>query len=311
MGNRKGEIVFDYYGHNVDIVAMWVPSLYCKTGCYYCYNTEGQRNNLGSTFDMENIEKYIKFFNSHGTFSILVTGGEPFDFPNIYYLLKELSKKHHLVMQTSLRHNINEFMESVPPEKSMFMRCSLHPYVMMNFDNYFNKVRILKEKGYHPIVCLPGFPNTFSSIPKWYRKFESINVAFEVTFASVNGAFYPYKEKELQFLRNWMLNPVVVRQLYGQLGFAGKLCYTGWKDIYIPADGLVHRCANHNVVIGNIMTNELNLTTKEIPCSCSLCGCRNYLYDEVVVKDGSRKYMQALIDGFVPCMGNDKMEWVE
>jgi hypothetical protein len=302
-------MAFDYYGHDVDLVAMWVPSLYCKTGCYYCYNTPEQRSYLGPVFDKPILDKCINFFNNLGTVSILITGGEPFDFPNIMYLLNRLSKKHYLVIQTSLRKDIKEFMKNVPPTRTVFMRCSLHPFAQENFAPYFEKIKILKKKGYHPIVCVPGLPSAFANFPLWYNRFKRIDVATEITFGSLNGGIYPYNEKEMKFLENWMLNPVVRRQLHMNLSFAGGMCYTGWRDIYIPSDGIIHRCANDLVGIGNIFTGELNLASGETPCSCGLCGCRNYLYDEVVLKDGSRRHMQALIDGFVPCLGDDKMRW--
>jgi hypothetical protein len=261
------------------------------------------------SFDIPILDKCVDFFDNIGTVSILVTGGEIFDFPNIMYLLNKLSKKHYMVIQTSLREDIKEFRKKVPAERVVFMRCSLHPFARTNFEKYFDKVKSLKKKGYHPIVCVPGLPEVFKDFPTWYDRFRDIDVACEITFAAYGGGLYPYSESELQFIENWMLNPVVVRQLHMDLDFTGKDCATGYTDIYIHTDGTVRRCGNDNVVIGNIFDGTLALTQCDTPCSCIRCGCRNYLYDEVVLKDGAKKYMQALIDGFVPCMGDDKMRW--
>jgi radical SAM protein with 4Fe4S-binding SPASM domain len=88
--------------------------------------------------------------------------------------------------------------------------------------------------------------------------------------------------------------------------YNGKICDTGWQDIVINYLGNITRCWHDEVSpsLGNIYDDTFNLYKYPQICVSELpCGCRNYYYDEVCIKDGSKSEMKKLISGFVKPIG--------
>jgi MoaA/NifB/PqqE/SkfB family radical SAM enzyme len=304
--------MFNYYGYNIDCVVEWTPSLYCKNNCFYCpqrfireSDPLAMRNDL-----LKNIDLFLNFFNKRGKFAILLSGGEPFAFDGFMELVKGLTKKHYLMLHTSLTEDISEFVSNINPKKVIFIRCGLHPKVLeldvnnKEFSTFYDRVKILKRKGFKPIVCVPCRPEIFSMLPSIYDIFSKINVAVEPT---VYISTEDYTQYDISCVKKLMCTNVGIKQIsYKSNIYTGKMCDTGWRDIVINYDGSITRCWHDKISswVGNLYSDTLNLYDRPMPCvTTEPCGCRNYYYDEVCIKDGSKSEMKKLIKGFVKPFG--------
>jgi len=302
-------MTFNYYGKKIDAVIGWAPSYLCKNNCWYCFQTNIRANNpLSNRNDLDkNSEYLVNYFNNKGKFAFLITGGEPFILKGFVKFLKKLTKKHYISIQTSLSCNIDEFIKDIKPNRTIFLRCGLHPIMLNKFDVFIKRVKQLKDHGFKPIVCIPVNEDNIGRLSELHKIFSEMDVAFEPTICTYPDGRYPsYNLAMKQEVIKWMCTEASIKQIdYNDIRYEGMLCDTGWKEVTIEYDGNVHRCWNDPVIIGNIYNSDFNFMTGPSVCSTSLCGCRNYIYDEVCFKNSGKwiNEMKSLIKGYVKPIG--------
>jgi MoaA/NifB/PqqE/SkfB family radical SAM enzyme len=300
-------MTFDYYGKKVDAVIGWAPSYLCENNCWYCIQTSIRANNpLSNRNDLkENTEYLVSYFNSKGKFAFLITGGEPFILKGFVEFLRELTKKHYISIQTSLSCSIDKFVKYIKPSRTIFIRCGLHPSMLTpeRFGVFIHRVRLLKSRGFKPIVCIPVEENNIGRLSELHKIFSEMDVAFEPTVCVYPDGRYPsYNPAMKQEVINQMCTEVSIKQIdFSELRYPGVMCDTGWKDIIIDYNGDVRRCWNDNYIMGNIYNSDFNFMPGPLPCGVSICGCRCYMYDEVCFKNGGKwiNEMKSLIKGYV------------
>jgi hypothetical protein len=254
-----------------------------------------------------NIDKFVSFFNSHGTFAILLSGGEPFQFNGFLELVTKLTEKHSMLIYTSLVEDVVEFTNKVDSSKFLLMRCGLHPIMLSRMDLFFERIKLLKDTGFKPIVCLPVHSKNFALLPKIHDICSKLDVGFEPSIFTDENCQTIYTPEERKELSKWMTTRVCQRQIDWMTNCTrGMNCIAGWRNVIVDWDGKIYRCPMDRADLGNIYENRLNLRTVAYPCPGEYCACRNYHYDEVCqnYNGEAMKEQEKLAKGYIPPLGD-------
>lgn len=153
--------------------ANWLINDCCNFKCFYCIKP---RKNTTTGFP--DIQQIADSFNKSGrSWLIYITGGEPFLYPNLVELCKELTKNHIISINTNLFHNdIYRFAESIDPERVRNIHCSLHIQEREKrnaVDDFIKKYRFVESKGFYTYASYVLHPFFLNRFKKDYEYFKS------------------------------------------------------------------------------------------------------------------------------------------
>jgi len=247
----------------------------CNFRCKYCF-FEGKWEEYGKRNVILSVKKWIKIWEKihslYGRCAILITGGEPFIYPNFIELIRELSEIHYPInISSNGSFNLNEVVENFNPEKVS---------ISLSFQPGFNKLEeivekknFLEDKGFHSdFINLCCYPEFFDKIKKWieYASGKKVIMKLIPFIGDYNGIKYPegYTEEEKEFLginKKWENN----------VKTKGKPCKAGMKSALIFPDGKVARCGQigEKFLLGYIWDDNFRLLDKPLPCEGEYCPC--------------------------------------
>lgn len=295
----------------------------CTLRCGYCSLVEtGQvldGRQLEHYKNKDFVERLANFFNSRTTkderWKLLLTGGEPLIAPNLDLLCQKLFQAGNSVaFQTSLHVGPNHagwrlLLESSYPEVD-FIMASLHPQAEEWEDTFFERVRILKERGHKVLVRFVAHPKRLHRLEELENKCRELDVCFFP--AALYSDNYPgaYSESERELLKKHSSSLTQLIHLGGGIDTSNAKCYAGDHMIAVdPQSGNVMPCiALTGPVIGNVHRNELSLTTgpNDCPQKGINCLCDAFFEHDVVLGAESGAHFARQKDGFVePTLGSD------
>ncbi len=269
----------------------WLIHYKCNYRCPYCFF-----NGMWEEVEKRNpylpLEKWLeawhRIFEKYESVRILITGGEPFIYPDFIELVKELSKYCTIGFDTNLscdKGKLRDFAEKTIL-KNIDCGLSFHP-LFAEFDSFLHKVLFLKEKGYNIRVYYVTYPPQLKQMIYFQSKFIGKGLCFvpQPFRGTYNGKTYPdaYTEQEKKLIYDTTENleaefkKKTNRQM-NQVKSIRKLCHAGQIYARIDTDGTVYRCGRYattsvNKSMGNFFDEDFKLLDRPIPCEEEICPC--------------------------------------
>lgn len=267
---------------------IWTVHFKCNYRCPYC-NFNGKWAELSKQnvyFPKEQwYGAWDRIYQKYGSVEILFSGGEPCIYPSFIKLARKLSKKHYLGLTTNLSIDFSKFADIIDPQRLKFgIGASFHP-PYADFDQFVNKVLMLKEKNFRVWVNYVAYPLQLEQMEYFKNKFSEYGLHFVVQpyRGMYQGCQYPhsYTEEQREFIKKIAGNAEnVVKDMEYQLEekkTKGKLCRAGQVLAHIEPGGKVKRCGQTEQYIGNIFDKNFKLLDRPLPCPVEHCPC-DYIY---------------------------------
>jgi len=269
--------------------ASWIVNRFCNFRCPYCMVSDEDRGNA-DLIGNPDIEQAIRFFNNTGSWTINMTGGEPFMHPKFIELCQGLTENHIISMNTNLSSpKVYEFAEKIDPKKVAHIVCSLQIPMIEKYnlkDDYIKKFLLLEKKGFRVGSTVVMWPPLLAKFEEIYNEFKKSGII--LTPSSFIGRYqdkiYPasYTKEEYNIIRKFTVeknddNPNITK---GKITYQGIDCSAGSAHIIISEKGEVSRCHSDRKSLGNIYQKNVKLFPCPQKCTAKVCACtwEGYLY---------------------------------
>lgn len=260
----------------------WNIHYECNFRCPYCF-FEGKWDEYHKRNVYLSVDEWMRYWNKiwekYGRCYILITGGEPFIYPNFIELIEGLSQVHYPInISTNASGDLESFVKKIDHE-----RVSLSVSFQPDFDDlktFLEKVRFLKEHKIDGCINFVAYPPYLKDIKGYVEKFALIGETLKVIpfWGKYQEKDYPVaysqKEKELIGIDELWFNKVRKK---------GALCPAGNNSALIFPDGKIARCGQigEKMLIGNFFDPEFKLLDEPLPCDAESCPCgEDRLFDE-------------------------------
>ncbi|MCK9603701.1 MAG: radical SAM protein [Candidatus Omnitrophica bacterium] len=265
------------------VFATWNIHYACNYKCAYCHAPKTEHKDARKALYLTNSEWlkiWEKNYQRYGTWEILISGGEPFTYPDFMQLFISLSRIHFVSVCTNLEWDVASFVKQVRPDRAK-IETSFHPE-FADLNKFTKKLRILKDSGFQPTVNFVPWPPILGIMQ---RVKEAVDAAgCQLTLQPFNGQFenrsYPggYTEKEREYFKifddNCNLNTLDFKTTDKSVSTQGKLCRMGQNYAYIYPDGHAGRCCkDHTISLGNIIDGSFSLLEEPAVCNAKECNC--------------------------------------
>jgi MoaA/NifB/PqqE/SkfB family radical SAM enzyme len=145
------------------------PTLACNYRCSYCLH----QKYLPKDASVRNIiepQEWGKLLNKFPRSLITISGGEPLSYNGIYELLELISKKH-ILSQMVTNISVNPDILLKLNKLGMRVMTSFHKE-MSSFEDYFQRVKYLKDRGCNIVVNYVGTPDNLKDYAKYKKIFK-------------------------------------------------------------------------------------------------------------------------------------------
>ena len=103
-----------------------------------------------------------RIYDRYGRSYILITGGEPFIYPNFIELIEKLSSVHYPInISTNTSGDLDGFVKKIDPSK-----VSVSASLQLNFENissFLKKVKFLKEHKFFRLYKFCSLSTSFET----------------------------------------------------------------------------------------------------------------------------------------------------
>jgi MoaA/NifB/PqqE/SkfB family radical SAM enzyme len=256
----------------------------CSYRCDYCdipHDININKNQVSQKID------YLGKIN-HNLGIIIETGGEPTIsdfFMKFVAQLTDLKNVRFVNITTNISPRKDELKSILKNQNTdkFSLDCTYHP-TMTAFEEFFEKIVLIKEMGLSVIIHLVAHPRILQDIPTYIRRFEEIGI--KLTLNALNGQFsgnmYPgaYTISEKDFLKKHFYSDFEYRYDLLAESPRGKPCYSGAQSVFIDFDdSVVYRCRiDHSARLGDLK-NGFTLMEGAPHCVENWCGCpRDHLW---------------------------------
>lgn len=293
----------------------------CNQRCPYCIaNADSLSRDFGPIENLEYLRRLCDFFDTHGPFNVLLTGGEPLITPNLQRLLKVLVNRGHMIsMETNLNKNIETFTDIVPPEKTGWILASLHSVAIEKVDRFLCKAKALKKKGYPIVVKFVLDDLMLKRFVEIYEHLKENKIGIilsPVIYLDSEGKAFPKRYTSEEWFRIAPRITLLSSWLYFAGGFKskGSICNAGNKTFYLRAyTGKISGCAHSfPVELGNVY--ERKFVPGVGPCVCGIerCVCDfNYYSGTIPWLDDSEKFKKLISGDNSNVTFKEYIEWIE
>ena len=259
---------------------IWNMNKACNLRCEYCYFA-GDENNFKDNDPAFSSQEIADAFNKTGKkWLILMSGGEPFLYPDIYAVLKELGKNHSLQITTNLMECDPVLLkESLPPSSVMMISASLHittKRTEAKMKEFVDRYQALKSFGYPILVNYVSYPPLLERMEDDIEKLREMDVA-DITVLTYRGEVnekpYPgsYTPGELQLISRYAIDESENLIASGKNNYYGQLCTAGQHYFSMDSRGNVFRCGSINRNYGNLFLSTFTPDLKPTPCIAQRC----------------------------------------
>jgi len=264
----------------------WFITDKCNFDCEYC-NTETKKQSPNTILTPKEIFKL--FEKTKKNWLILMTGGEPFLYPNFVEVCQKLTKNHHLTITTNLTHkSICEFADKINPIKILCISASYHRDELIKNNlqkNFIENCLYLKEKGFCILVNFVAYPSNIPQINEDIQMFEKLDLECIVYGyrGKFNNKLYPnnYTKEELSFISKNSLDETEIMIVENDFKFKGHFCEAGSKYFVVKSNGDIQSCFTIADKIGNLFNGDLTLNSKSKICPSEICD--DYYYGRAAV----------------------------
>ena len=257
----------------------WEITEACNFNCAYCINHVNEKSHQAKVYTPHQISS---FFNAtQRQWLVLITGGEPFIYPNFVDVCKGLTAQHHLQITSNLSApEVYAFADTVPPEKVFLLSASYHfthRKELNLIDDFINKCLYLKEKGFAVLVNYIALPETLNRMEEDLLMFEKLGIeVFALMLrGKYKGKIYPeaYTQEALDLIYRFVLDKETEScAAFGELNFYGHYCEAGQNYFFMNQYGDVSRCTTLHKKMGNLFENNFVPYPKPRVCTATHCN---------------------------------------
>lgn len=260
----------------------WEITYECNYHCTYCHAPKPWKPETRKTKypgARKWIEIWERIYEYYGECEIVISGGEPFIYPNSMDLMIGLSKFHIIEFCTNLFFNVEPIANNMDP-KSVRIGTSFHPQ-FSELEFFIKKINYLKDKGFEVWVNFVPWPPFFAQIKNIRNMLQEneIKIVLQPFIGQYEGRQYPQgytdEEKKLLGIFNDEANIKTVDfKTTDEANKRGKLCRMGQNYAFIHPDGEAERCCkDHTINLGNIIDGTFSLLDKPLACQADECNC--------------------------------------
>jgi len=273
--------------HDKDSIRFDWNMLYaCNYRCPCCF-FDGKWEEYSKRTVYKTVKEWMKYwkriYEYYGRVFIVITGGEPFIYPDFINLIKNLSEIHYPInISTNGSGDLNNFVKEIDPGK-VFLALAFHPD-FSELKDILAKVKFLKDSRFSiDYINFCAYPPYLDKLDKYVEETEKAGEKLKVIpyCGTYNSVSYPdgYTKDQKEKLG---INEVWEKNVTKK----GILCAAGYKTALIFPDGDVARCGQigEKFIIGKIFTNDFELLDKPLPCEADMCPCL-----KIVSSDEPRK----------------------
>ena len=247
----------------------------CNYRCPYCFfegkwEEYGKRNVILSPDEWGVLWKRV--YGIYGPVSIILTGGEPFIYPEFIKIIKIISLYHSPINVST--NGMGDIKKAVLAwdSKMVSVTLSFHPG-FNKLEDTIRKQKFLRQGGfaaeYINLCVYPTFIEILNEYADIVEK-EGEELKIIPFIGEYKGRKYPdaYTAAEKEILgmnETWEKN--VKRK--------GTLCAAGMKSALIFPDGKVARCGQigERFLIGNFFSEDFRLLDRPLVCDAEMCPC--------------------------------------
>jgi organic radical activating enzyme len=268
----------------------WLIHYKCNYRCPYCF-FEGMWQELESRNRYRPLAEWLDAWErirlTYGHSRIIITGGEPFIYPEFTALIEELSKNFYIAFDTNLscpKELLKDFVQRTTLD-NVVMGLSFHP-CFAEFAPFLEKALFLKNNRFHICVQYVSYPEQIAQMNIYRSKFEEEGFYFiPLPFRGhYQGKNYPaaFGEEEKQMIYQSIEkleqeHRARVEKQLNQVKTKGQLCRAGQVYARVDNDGSIYRCGhyvtNNHKPMGSIFDNNFRLSDVPLPCEAEICPC--------------------------------------
>jgi MoaA/NifB/PqqE/SkfB family radical SAM enzyme len=271
----------------------WLIHYRCNYRCPYCflegYWEELEKKNRYPPLH-EVIDAWKRMYDKYGEFNLIITGGEPFLYPQFTNLLAALSKYAILNFDTNFSCGKKELLDLITNTNParIHMNLSFHP-AFADIDIFLEKARFLQHHGFNLLIHYVTFPPQLNSLEHFRNIFNDNGFQFvPIAFRGVyNGRIYPdsFTDSETRYIRNTIAkiedknHQIWANTALMQLKSKNKLCNAGRFYARVDSDGAVYLCGNDYTksggdnCLGSVFDVRFSLRDKPTICRQDVCPC--------------------------------------
>jgi MoaA/NifB/PqqE/SkfB family radical SAM enzyme len=258
----------------------------CNFNCSYCFRDgiDLDRGRPEPDRSRRSPDQIAGLFDATGfRWRILLTGGEPFLYPEIIDLAVALTRKHELSVNTNLStNNVAAFADSVSPRAVHTVYASLHPdereKIQGGTARFLERILLLQDRGFNVrlvyVTYPPLLPRLLDAKERWER--QGVRHFSIKTFRGVwDGKVYPraFSAEERAFIRLHAISRYEADTVDERLAFFGRRCASGHTAFLMDPRGNLTRCNTIDVSHGNLFEGTVRFDRLPRPCPLPKCGC--------------------------------------
>jgi MoaA/NifB/PqqE/SkfB family radical SAM enzyme len=246
----------------------------CNYRCSFCFFEgkwkEYRKRNIYLGPD-EWMVHWKRISDKYGPPYLIITGGEPFIYPNFIEIINRLSEIcYHINISSNSSGDLKNFVEKIDPYK---VSLSLsYQSEFDKFENFLERVRFLRKHNFDGCLNLVAYPPYLKDIECYKAKLNSLGEPLKIVpfFGEYRNISYPqgYTEEERRLIgidETWLKK---IRK-------KSSLCLAGQKTALIFPDGKVARCGQigEGIILGSFFDSNLRLLDNPLPCEAEFCPC--------------------------------------
>lgn len=246
----------------------------CNYRCSYCFFegkwAEYRKRNVYLSPD-EWAEHWGRISDKYGPPYLIITGGEPFIYPNLIEIIKRLSAIcYHINISSNSSGDLQQFVKDIDPQK-VSLSLSYQPQ-FDKLEEFIERLLFIRKHSFSGCINFVAYPPFLKDINSYKEKFTSLGESLKIIpfFGEYQGIIYPqgYTQEELKSIGindNW----------FKKVRKKSSICPAGQKAALIFPDGKVARCGQigEDMVLGNFFDSTFRLLDNSLPCEAEFCPC--------------------------------------
>jgi len=257
------------------LYALWHITRACNFSCRYCSSS-------GRDIVSRKIsgQRLCRVLGEHGkNWTVHISGGEPFLYPDFIDICRELTNEFRIKVNSnlSLGKQVREFSSVINPDKVELILATLHIEErerLNNLEDFIENVLLLKNRGFKITVKFVLHPSLIGRFQRdsQYLDSRGIKLSAKPFQGLYRGKLYPKAYPD-------SVKKIFLNNLFGSafypFCFKGINCSSGKSSIHIESDGLITRCLEDSIVLGDIY-DGFKLRDVATPCRSYRCSCFGY-----------------------------------
>lgn len=256
----------------------WDISYDCNFRCSYCF-FDGKWEDYKDRTVYLSVEEWVRHWEKvcqkYGPIVLIITGGEPFIYPDFIRLVERLSQLcHHINISSNGSGDLKSFVETVRPEK-----VSLSLSFQREFDtlsNFIEKVKFIRKYKFEGCLNIVAYPPYLDKLADDNRQLsEETGEEFKIIafFGQWNGKEYPdsYTAEERKLIG-------ITEDWFEKVKRKNSFCNAGHTSGLIFPNGKVARCGQigERLLVGNFFDPQFALFDGPLLCDVEYCPCAEY-----------------------------------